>query len=376
MKPFDLFVACLPGLEPWLGAEMRACGFRVVEGQGGVSLQGHRNAVYRANLELGLATHVLIRVGEFRVRSFQELIRKTAALPWEGVLRPDLPFDVRATCRQSRLYHSAGVEERVALGILERLGSSPNPNAKPPCGMLPCVRARLVDDVCTLSFDTSGEPLHRRGYKLDVGPAPLREDIARALLLASGYDPQAALIDPLAGHGTIAIEAALLGRQIAPGLRRRFVFEDSAVFDPAAFAEAKANATAAALPRCPAAVHACDRDAGAIAALRANAERAGIVGDLKIRQCAISAAPYLCGDAPGAGLVATNPPWGKRLGNTDALRPLYQTLGKLARGLPDGWHVGLIAMSRRLALSSGLRLKTAFSTEHGGQKIRALVAGG
>lgn len=374
MKPFELFVACLPGLEQLLAGEMQACGFRGLEVQkGGVGLAGHSNAVYRANLELGVALRVLLRIGRFRVRSFPELIRKTAHLDWATWLVKGRPFDVSATCRKSRLYHSTGVKDRVALGIFEKLGQRP-PLPENGNATWPTVRVRLVEDACTLSLDTTGVPLFRRGYKQQVGKAPLREDLARALILASGWDTRSVLVDPLCGAGTIAIEAATLARRLAPGRLRQFAFQATSIFDDSAWQRVLAEAEARSLEAAPSKVFGSDRDRGVLDAARANAARAGVADDLELVGSSLSRAPFLGGTppAPAAGALVTNPPYGERLGGGD-LRSLYQTLGQLAATLPGSWQIALLAANRRLALKTGLRLETAFLTDHGGRKVRALV---
>ncbi|MBI4770121.1 MAG: hypothetical protein HY784_06840 [Chloroflexi bacterium] len=245
----DLFAACPPGLEAVAAAEFFALGFQPAHPvPGGVELRGTLAHLYRANLCSRVAGRILLRLGEFHATAFDELRRKAAQLPWEAFLRPGglLAFNVSA--HKSRLIHTGAIEQRLAEAIGERLGQ---PSPADRAGQL--ILARLDHDACTLSVDTSGAPLHRRGYRLATAKAPLRETLAAAILLGSGYpgpgQPPIAtiggcpparesapgpgpLVDPFCGAGTIAIEAALLARRIAPGLRRSFAFESFPGFDP------------------------------------------------------------------------------------------------------------------------------------------------
>ncbi len=186
MSSLRLFVACAPGLEPLLAAEMSPLAAEVERVAGGVVARGDVDTVYRLNLELGLASHVLVRLADFEARTFGQLVHHTAEVPWREWLTPDVPLRLRATARSSRLFHTGAIEERVRLGIERRLDTTLRPPA--PGEAHQVVQARLADDRCVLSLDTSGEPLHRRGYRLAGGKAPLREDLARALVCVSGWD--------------------------------------------------------------------------------------------------------------------------------------------------------------------------------------------
>ena len=204
------------------------------------------------------------------------------------------------------------------------------------------------------------------------GAAPVREDLARALVVASGWDPSTPLLDPLAGVGTIPIEAAGLALGLAPGRSRPFAFEQTALFDAGLWREVRAAADGRALDQ-PCRVVASDRDATALAAAQAHVERAGVTESVELRRAALSEAADF--DAvPARGAVVTHPPFGRRLGRGTDLAPLYRALGHLLRRLPSGWCVAMLARDRRLALRSGLPLQTAFLTDHGGLKVRALVA--
>lgn len=370
-ETFPLFAACQPGLEPLLAAELRALGLAGDEQRGGVAFGGGLAEVMRAGLWLGTASHVLLRIAEFRCRALGELQRKAAELPWREWLRALVPLEVHATTRGSRIYHTGAAEERIQNAVAAALGRTP-PAAKPTDDVVARVHVRFRDDVCTLSLDATSTPLHRRAYRLDARKAPLREDLAHALVLASGWRPGEALLDPFCGSGTIAIEAAGLARGLAPGRLRPPPLQQFACFDADAWQAAQRPATTTAAAATP--IQASDRDAGAVAATRQNAERAGVADAIDVREAALSAQPWLAGDGtPPRGTLVTNPPFGVRVGKGDRLLPLYQTLGNRLAKLGADWRLALLAHDVRLARRTGLPLRAVFTTRHGGLAVSAMV---
>jgi putative N6-adenine-specific DNA methylase len=324
-----------------------------------------------------------VRVGAFRASAFYELERRAARLPWERFLRAEVPVRMRVTCRKSRLYHSDAVAERMLRVILAATGApaavaradeESADSADAADGPAQLVVVRIVRDICTVSVDSSGALLHRRGYRRASAKAPVRETLAAALLLASEWDGAgtAPLIDPMCGAGTIAIEAALIARGRAPGLGRAFAFERWPEFAPGAWAEMLAQARsreripASGAPR----IHASDRDAGAIAAAEANAERAGVAGELALTVRSLSALT-----APdGPGWLVTNPPYGVRIGERAHLRDLYARLGDVARMRCAGWTVAILSGDATLAGHTGLPFASRLHTTHGGLPVDVLVA--
>lgn len=373
--PLEIFVACLPGLEPFVARECGALGAAVGEqltvGGGGVDCRGDFATLMRMNLGLGCASHVLLRVARFRARHFSELHKRADRVAWGEWLGDGAPFVVRASSRRSKLYHTGGIEERVTAAIARQRGGD-GAVAGDPGAAVP-VHARLVDDVCTLSIDTSGEPLHRGGFRVETAKAPLREDLAYALVLASEWDPDRPLVDPFCGAGTIPIVAARIARRLPPGLSRGYAFEALPAFDRDLWAAVQRDAEAQALERAPQVIVGSDRDAGAVDIARRNAERAGVAGDVAFHHAPLSACP---GFEIGAerGAVVTNPPFGRRVGgDADRLAPLYQALGARVRELGPGWRCAVLAADRRLALRTGLRLSSAFLASHGGLRVNAMV---
>ena len=376
-----LFAATSPGIEGVAADEIAALGAEAPQSTpGGVEFEGDFGDLCRANLALRSATRVLLRVASFRAATFDELRRRAARIPWERFVAPGEALRLRVTCHKSRLYHSGAVAERVAAAAAERLGFAPErapggsddadePGAGGPRTQL--VVVRLDHDRCTVSADSSGEPLHRRGYSEASGKAPLRETLAAALVLASGWDARTPLLDPFCGAGTIAIEAALLARRLAPGRARRFAFMHWSDFDAECFARAaaEADALAAAAPS-PPPILASDRDPGAIASARANASRAGVAGDIAFSQRTVSdVAP-----PPGPGVVVTNPPHGVRLSRGADLRNLYAKLGQVLRARCPGWRVALLSPGPRLWNETGIALRPQLRVRHGGLPL-ALATG-
>ena len=330
--------------------------------------------MYLANLHLRTASRVLLRVAEFGARGFPELVRHAKRQPWERFVDPGRPLRLRVTCRKSRLYHSDAVAERVREGIAARLGAE---QIEVVTGAErdderggQAVVVRMTHDRCLLSVDTSGELLHRRGYREATAKAPIRETLAAALLLAAEWRTDAPLLDPLCGSGTIPIEAALIARRIAPGLHRRFAFMDWPEFDAALWQRIHDEATGAVLPRAPAPIQGSDRDAGAIEAARANAARAGVAADVELERHALSAIqpPAM------AGWVCTNPPYGVRVSERAELRNLYAQLGKVVRAKCPGWTVAMFSADARLERATTLPFRPVLRTANGGIPVRVVKA--
>jgi putative N6-adenine-specific DNA methylase len=350
-----------PGLEPIVVQELAGLGVRAEPTPGGAAFSGPEAEIYRANLHLRTASRVLLRLGEFYAASFSELRARASRLAWGTYLRPGQAVAIKATSHKSKLYHSDAVAERVAGAIADRLGKpvvqvkgraeGDDDAGEAEPGPVPAlVVVRLVRDMVTISLDTSGALLHQRGYRLATAKAPLRETLAAALLLASGWDTAAPLLDPFCGAGTIPLEAALLALNIAPGRNRRFAFMDWPGYQPELWQTLLAEAGAAQKASAPP-IWGSDRDTGAIEAALANAERAGLAGHVRFERRAVSAleAP------PGPGWVVTNPPYGVRVNEGGDLRNLYAQLGKTLRARCPGWHLALLTGDQRLARATGLR---------------------
>ena len=320
----------------------------------------------RANLWLRTASRVLVRVAKFRATEFFELEKRAKKIPWEQFVAPGRPVEFRVTARKSKLYHSDAIAARLLAAVAH--GQKKADSSEPSAFSSQLFVVRVVRDSFEISADTSGELLHVRGYRQAVGKAPLRETLAAALLLATGWTGETPLIDPLCGSGTIAIEGALLARRMAPGLRRPFAFQEWAEFDAAHWKALVADAETGALAGSSISIIGSDRDAGAIESAKANAARAGVTTDVVFSAQALSAMSPP--DMPG--VVATNPPYGKRASKGTNLRNLYAQLGNILRERCPGWQLALYSPDERLAKQVDLPLHPMFRTSNGGIKVTAL----
>jgi putative N6-adenine-specific DNA methylase len=225
------------------------------------------------------------------------------------------------------------------------------------------VFVRLVGNRCTISVDSSGELLHRRGYRLATAKAPLRETLAAAMVMASGWDIDAPLIDPFCGAGTIPIEAALMARGHPPGRNRHFAFMDWPTFEAGAWEVLTGEATG---PSRYPTIMASDRDAGAIRVAQSNAERAGVSDCIEFSCGTVSA----LSPPAGHGWVVTNPPFGVRVGTKKELRNLYAQFGKVLQARCPEWTLAILCDSRALLRHTGLRFDEEIGVIHGGLKVR------
>jgi putative N6-adenine-specific DNA methylase len=361
--PFTLFAIAAPGLEPVVAKELTQLGEQPRPEDGGVGWTGDARSLMRANLWLRSASRVVVRVAEFRATAFFELEKQAKRIDWSPYLGAGVAPEFRVTAKKSKLYHSDAIAERLLSALGSRLSASREPRAQSPKQLFV---VRMHRDTCTISADASGELLHMRGYRQAIGKAPLRETLAAAMLIASGWNGDEALMDPFCGSGTIPIEAALIARGMAPGMNRGFAFERWPGFDSREWQSLKDDARSRVRPT-TAIIQGSDRDAGAIAASEANATRAGVAEAIEFQVNALSAA------APTApsGLVATNPPYGKRVSEGRDVRNLYAQLGKWMRNLPN-WRLCLLSADDRLAKQVDLPLEQLLKTSNGGIPIKLL----
>lgn len=356
---FEIFLATAPGLESALCEEAKANGFRAPKAvPGGVRIEGRWHDVWRANLVIRGASRVLARLATFRVTELSELQKRANKLPWGDVLRADVPFNVEASCKSSRIYHSGAAAERIEKAIRDTLGAPVSADS----GI--AVMARIEKDLCTISIDTSGELLHKRGFKEAVNKAPMRETMAALFLRQCGYTRSEPVLDPMCGSGTFVIEAAEMAAGLKPGRSRPFAFEQLATFDAAAWQHLR---EAGAMKTPEARFYGSDRDAGAITMSQANAERAGVADITEFRQQTIS---ELVPPEGPKGLVIVNPPYGARIGEKKKLEPLYGALGQTLMTRFSGWRVGLITSEASLAKVTGLPFAPPSApVSHGGLRV-------
>jgi putative N6-adenine-specific DNA methylase len=343
---WSAFAITAPGIAPVTAAELDALGIpHESPTPDGVAFRADFRTIAVANLWLRTASRVIVRLGEFKAQGFTELEKGVSRLPWRDVLAPGQAIAVRVTCRKSRLYHSDAVAERVVKQISKvfgvempvvRLTESDDDDA--PTAEAQRILVRIVHDVCTISADTSGDLLHRRGYRQAIAKAPLRETVAAACLLACDYTGTQAFLDPLCGSGTLCIEAAMIARGQAPGRARPFAFEHWPAADRQVLPQLRQATKAAGVDVPGLVIVGSDRDPGAIRMARENAERAGVAAMMRFDQVTLDAIK-----APAEhGLWCSNAPYGRRVGNVDALTGLFVQIGKLARGAFAEWRVALL----------------------------------
>jgi putative N6-adenine-specific DNA methylase len=364
----------MPGLEDLTAGELRSLGVdRVRPSRGGVEFVATTRQLYASNVWLRTATRVVVRVGEFTARRFDDLERQARHLDWERFVAPRASVDLRVSSSASRLFHTGAIAERLQRTIPDAVPSAGRPEDKSPEATSPdlLVIVRLHRDRVTISVDSSGQPLHKRGWRADVGKAPLRETLAAGLLLAAGWSGAAPLVDPFCGSGTIPIEAALLAGGAPPGAHRAFAFQRWPGFEPGTWASVRAT-----VGDIPASIEVpivgSDRDAGAVERSQANAERAGVAHLVEWRRASIS---DVVAPAGGPGWLVSNPPYGARLSAGDDLRDLYARLGAVCRQALPGWSVGLLVADPRLAGHTRLDLHERLRTSNGGLRVRFLTTG-
>ena len=355
-----VFLVAQPGLETALLAEVEAAGFADArQVAGGVEIAGGLAEAMRANHVLRRAVRVLWRVAAFRALHLAQLDKRARKLGWGGWLRPDQPVRVEAVCRSSKIYHDKAAVQRIA-GAITAAGITIASDAAL------VIKARIEDDLCTISIDTSGEPLHRRGHKTFVGKAPLRETMAAGFLWQMGFDGSQAVVDQMCGSGTIVLEAAEIAAGLLPGRSRDF-----------AFAHLVGGGNEGRCPsRSPGYLEneeggvrffGFDRDDGAILGAQGNAARAGILGLCRFARQAVSDLVPPEGMAPG--IILTNPPYGARIGERKLLFAVYGALGATLRARFAGWKVGIVTPDQGLAKATGLSLEPVGPVDHSGTKV-------
>lgn len=375
MKPFRIHVDCLPGLLPFLREEAEEYGFFPVETRRtGLVLLGHRNLLYRALALFGTASGLRLEVAAFPARSLGELERKTAALDWNRHFHPGSAWRVRAISSKSRLGHTGAVEERVARGVAASIGGAIPPKEDEPGIPVPVLKVRILNDRCRIDLDPLGTPLPARSWRTETGPASLRPDLALALVRASGWDRRSPLFDPMAGCGTIPIEAGGLALRLPAGrgpreALRAFVWHDE---DERLRIETELLALAE-RPSPPLRILAADKDPVMCARARRNAERAGILDLYDGEAAALSRQTFWRGPHGPKGAVVTDPPFGKRSGDPERLPRLLRALGARLTALPPDWRIAILGPDPRKIRKLAVPLVYAFSSLHGGIDVQALV---
>ncbi|MCU0561392.1 MAG: RNA methyltransferase [Desulfobacterales bacterium] len=370
-KPHRFFAVSLPGTESLCLAELNSVGLAGELREGGVEFEGRLQDLYTAHLMLRTAGRILMRLVSFRAVSFQALQAAAEAFAWELFIAPGASLRLRVTTHHCRLYHTEAVAERIRAAIAARTASlPPAPEAPGRALALQQIFVRGVDDRFTVSLDGSGESLYRRGVKTHGGPAPLRETLAAAALMLAGYSGEEVLLDPMCGAGTFALEAAMMAKRLPPGWHREFAFMGWPGFRSKRWEFLKRRAGAGIRRREAPCIYASDLSRAACERLEQTI-RGHDLADAVAVACRdfFDLDPRTLGIPPG--LVALNPPYGRRLGSpargVDLLQDLLGVLAERYRG----WRVLLIAPPaagrRRLPFKA-----TRHRLAHGGLRIDVL----
>ena len=359
------FATCAPGVEPLLHAEVRELGLGRVERQvGGVYFEGTLRDAWRANLHLRTAIRVLQRVARFPCADEAELYDGVGGVDWGGFLRPEGTLVVDAHVNDSALTHSRFVEQRTKDAVVDQIRS--RTGTRPSVGREDAdlgIHVHLFRDRCTLLVDTSGGSLHRRGWRVAQGRAPLSETLAAAVVLATGWDRRSPFLDPFCGSGTLLVEALHLADGVAPGLRRSFGFERWPGHDERAWARLRDEARQAERPVSKLQVRGFDRDPERLDEARANLESAGLAERVVLEEAeALDFAPR----SGWNGHVVSNLPYGERVNRGEDVEGLYRAFGERLRSRCAGYRVGLLGPAGRLSRAFGLADAERLALKNGG----------
>ncbi|MCC7476594.1 MAG: bifunctional 23S rRNA (guanine(2069)-N(7))-methyltransferase RlmK/23S rRNA (guanine(2445)-N(2))-methyltransferase RlmL [Pirellulales bacterium] len=330
-----LIATAAAGTESIVKRELASLGYEArVTTPGRLLFEAPASAIARANLWLRSGERVLIEMGRFAATDFGVLFDATASLPWERWLTRDAAFPVSGRSHHSQLSSVPACQKIVKRAIVERLRKSHKVQLLPETGPLYAVEVSLRDDLATLTLDTTGVGLHKRGYRRLVGEAQLRETLAAVLVQLSYWRPGRVLVDPFCGTGTVPIEAALLGRNIAPGLNRSFVAEAWPTLPAPLWREAREEARDRMLPPLAERLIGYDIDPEALSLARFHAEQAGVANDIHWQQ-----RPFTELRAKAEfGCLITNPPYGERLNTDSEVEELYRSFPLVLRRLPTWSH--------------------------------------
>ncbi len=337
---YEFLAPCHFGTESVLKREITDLGYEIASTEDGrVSFWGDEAALCRANLFLRTTERVLLVIGRFHAVTFEELFEKTKALPWERYIPEDGKFWVtKANSVKSKLFSPSDIQRIMKKAMVERLKQSYKKEWFPEDGAAFPVRVSIMKDEVTVGLDTSGESLHKRGYRKLAAKAPITETLAAALIMLTPWKADRILVDPFCGSGTIPIEAAMLGANIAPGLNREFLAEDWVHLIPKkAWYDAVNEAEDLVKRDAVMQIQGYDIDDGIIKAARQNAVDAGVSEYIHFQKRPVSELRH----AKKYGFVITNPPYGERLEEKNALPALYKEFGTAFAGL-DAWSCYMI----------------------------------
>ncbi len=341
MEMYEFISPCHFGMEAVLKREIYDLGYDIIKTEDGrVTFEGDAEAVCRANVNLRTTERVLLKAGEFHAETFDELFEAVKALPWERYLPEDARFWVaKASSVKSRLFSPSDIQSIVKKAIVERMKASYGISWFPESGASYPLRVFLNKDQVTIGLDTSGESLHKRGYRILSSKAPITETLAAAMILLTPWKGDRILVDPFCGSGTIPIEAALIAAGIAPGMNRTFTAQSwTNLIRPQLWEDCFEEAREMVDLSVETHIQGYDIDGEIIKAARDNARRAGVDHLIHFQQRAVRDLNH----PKKYGFIITNPPYGERLEEKSALPELYREIGQ-AFGRLDSWSEYLIS---------------------------------
>lgn len=340
MKTFELIAPCHFGLEAVLKKEILDLGYEISQVEDGrVTFIGDDEAICRANVFLRTAERVLLKVGCFKAETFEELFQGTRAIPWEEFIPEDGKFWVaKASSIKSKLFSPSDIQSIMKKAMVERLKKCYGVTWFPENGASYPLRVFLHKDMVTVGIDTSGDSLHKRGYRTLTSKAPITETLAAALILLTPWNKDRILVDPFCGSGTFPIEAAMMAAHMAPGMNRSFLSEDwKNVIKRKCWYEAMDEANDMLDKDVEVDIQGYDVDGDIVKAARTNAQSAGVEHMIHFQQRPVSALSH----PKKYGFIISNPPYGERIEDKENLPALYQEIGQRFAAL-DSWSMYLI----------------------------------
>ncbi|URI13553.1 THUMP domain-containing class I SAM-dependent RNA methyltransferase [Ligilactobacillus salivarius] len=327
---FKLIATCAAGIESIVGNELKHLGYKVNVENGRVRFDGDVADIAKTNLWLRTADRIKIVVGEFTAKTFEELFQGVESLNWEDFLPLDAEFPVAGKSQKSTLHNVPSVQAITKKAIVTKMSTVYHRRTKlPETGVLYPIEVAINKDKVLITLDTTGSSLFKRGYRVNKGGAPLKENMAAALVLLARWYPEMPFVDPVCGSGTIPIEAALIGCNIAPGLKRNFAFENWDWVDKDIVKQAREQAQAAIKKDVDLDISGYDIDGSMIEIAKENAVQAGVQDIVNFKQMAVK--DFKTDKING--VIVANPPYGERLSDKEHVHQLYQQMSKLYQPL-------------------------------------------
>lgn len=360
LRATEAFVSVHPGLEKLLAAELAELDVPCEVEEGGVIVAATQRALARVHVGSRIAGRVLVRIGEFRATNLEELAARIRQLPWRALGESGQPVTVEASCQNSRMRFRELVAEKAKLAVIDGL-RGPRVSVLPPSRTPIGVHVRIVDDVATISVDASGERLHMRGWREATAKAPLRENLAAAVLRSAGWTPGMPLVDPMCGAGTFPIEAARWAAGLSPRIGWNYPCARWSDRSPAAWTDAERALPAAV----PTPILAADRDPGAARATTSNAARAKVGDRLKVLHSTLEELE----PPPAKGLLIANLPYGQRVAEGGDIDGMYARWGHVLRERWPGWRCAFLAADPRRLGRLDRRIEIVLRFENGGTPV-------